>query len=544
MPRQRKPKIHIEMPQLAPHPCGPVCDCILARPYIRVSRVGNRQYLISPEIQLRAIEEWAKRNKRRLLEPACDINKSGRTFRKRSVDKILEEIRAGEHREVVLWKWSRWARNTKDSAVYLEKVYEAGGDVFSATEDMDPKTAVGRFTRTVTGAADEFQSDLISETWHAVHGLRRGDGLPHGGRERFGYDYIDAGEGVKRYVPNDEAEVLKQAYLTWLGWDESGRKKSFNKISEEFNRAGWLTTLGGSWTPQGVARMMDTGFAAGLIRERSAPNGEPANSIKSYDIWRKGTHEPIIEPEAWTEYYSRRVGSASLPSRSKKAAHGLSALLFCSVCRRRLSIKHGGADRPRTQQWQCPWHKSFHPDKKAVTVNNRLALEAVREWVRREFKDELPVGRFETEAMERISREKDQRSREQNAIRAEIRERERKIKNLVLQAEDEENVAAARRLNARVAELDKEVEELSAQLTPDSVKKVVQKDYEALRKLDEVWDELPPDVLRDFLGKLVSRIEVYPRTSTSTRTSAEDRVRPVGVWQEPALDDWLSDRRA
>lgn len=546
MPRQRKPKIEIELPKLMPHPCGPVCDCVPARPYIRVSRVGNRQFLISPEIQLRSMEDWAARRKRRLLEPACDINKSGRTFRKRSVDRILEEIKEGQYREVVLWKWSRWARNTKESLVYNEKVEAVGGEVFSATEDMDLKTAQGRYMRTVTGANDELQSDLISETWHYVHGLRRDDGLPHGGRERFGYDYIETMQGrsrIRQYVPNDEAEELTKAYLDWLGWNESGTKKSFNRISETFNRAGWLTTLGGNWTPQGVARMMDTGFAAGLIRERSKPSEEPANSIKSYDVWRRGSHQPIIAPEVWDEYYSRRVGAAELPPRSKKASHGLSALLFCTVCRRRLSTKYGGAGR--THQWQCPWRKSYHSDKKAVTVNNRLALLAVREWVRQEFADELPLGRFKASAIDRISAEKDEHEQEQAEIRSQIRARERKIKNLIEQAEnDETSERARRRYNERVDQLDEEIEELTRRLAPAPVKKVIHKDYDALRKLDEVWDELPPEVLREFLGKLVSRIEIYPRSASSTRRSAEDRVRPVGVWEDPSLDDWLSERRA
>lgn len=544
MPRQRKPKIEIKLPSPAPHPCPQPCECLPTRPYIRVSRVGDRKYLISPEIQMRSMDEWAVRKKRRLLEPACDINKSGRTFRKRSVDKIIDEISNDEYHHVVLWKWSRWARNQTESAIYLKKVREAGGRVDSATEDYDADTAIGKLTKVVNGAVDEYQSDLQADIWQSIFSMRRDDGLPHGGRERFGYDYVEVIENevrVKRYVQNDEAEVLKGAYLNWLGWNEVATAKSFNKICEELNRAGWVTTLGGSWTPQGVARMMDTGFAAGLIRERSAPNGEPANSIKSYDIWRLGSHNPILDQETWTEYYSRRVGSAELPSRSQKAVHGLSALLFCSVCRRRLSTKYGGAGR--THQWQCPWRKSYHPDRKAVTVNNRLALVAVRDWVRREFNDELPVGQFVAEAGGRIAKEKDAAEIEQAAIARQIRELERKIENLVREAEDASE-RSRRRFNARIDELDQQVEELSTKLTPKARKMLPAKSYEALRKLDEVWDELPPEVLREFLGKLVSRIEISPRTSSSTRSTATDRVDPVGVWEGSGLDDWLSERRA
>jgi len=493
---------------------------------------------------MRAMDEWAVRNNRRLLPPVCDINKSGRTFRKRSVDKIIAAIKDGHYRHVVLWKWSRWARNQAESAVYSSYVHSAGGRVDSATEDFDLDTAIGRLGQGMTGVIDQYQSELISESWSSVHALRREDGLPHGGRERFGYAYGETvvnEERRKRYTKNDEAPILIKAYCDWLDG------KSFIKIAQELNAATFVTMLGGRWTPQGVARMMDTGFAAGLIRERSEGMKEKirgkqvgANSILSYDIWRTGSHEAVIEASIWDTYKARRVAASGLPPRSKAPVHALSAIMFCTECRRRLTTKYAGAGR--THQWQCPWQKSFHPGV-AVTVNNRLALVAVREWVRAEIGDELPVAKATNTAREEQAKRLADAQTHRRALSNRIGELEGMINNLTIQIATSSPSVAARFISS-IEVWDSEIDQLRAELARSAPRPRAQKDQEALRALDAVWGELPPSVLHEALAKVISRVEVSPRSEISTRASAADRVSAIGVWEDPSTDEWLASRPA
>lgn len=547
MPRERKPRVVIDLPTPSAHHHSGACACPWVRPYIRVSKIGNRKFVISPEIQMRAIEDWAIRNNRRLLPPYCDINKSGRTFRKRSVDKIIEEIKNGEYREVVLWKWSRWARNQPESAIYSKKVQDGGGEVHSATEDFDLSTAIGRLAHGLTGQIDQYQSELLSEGWRNVHTIRREDGLPHGGRERFGYDYVEItthDERTMRYVPNNEKSDCAKAYLDWL--DETN-PASFNKITADLNSAGWRTMLGGTWTPQGVARMMDTGFAAGLIRERSPEMVKriearevSANAIESYDIWRAGAHEAIIDPAVWETYKTRRINRVGLPPRSKTPSHALTAKLFCVECKRRLSTKFAGAGK--THQWYCLSAKVFHKSV-PVSVNNRLTLEVVRDWVRQQYSDQLPVALYTDRAHRLRSERAQHREGQQKRIIAEIKLREGKIKNL-LEAVAVGGERAAQRYNAMIDQFDQEIEDLKAEQRKTAPRPRPTKDSDALRALDQVWDQLPPLVLHEALSKIISRVEVSPRTASSSRSSVADRVRPVGVWEEPGLEEWLSSRPA
>lgn len=537
---RRRPAAVVALPKLSPHWHPPGCDCEPTRPYIRVSKVGTRELVISPDLQLRAIESWARdpKNKKRLLEPYCDINKSGRTFRKRSVGKIIKEIEAGQYKHVTLWKWSRWARNTEESAKYTKQIQDAGGWVASATEDIDQKTAIGKLQLGILREFDQYTSNLMEETWKGVHARRREAGLPHGGRERFGYDYVEVrnetGQLVeKRYeIIDDEADILRKAYALY------NDRKSFDTIVAYFKTMGATTTFGGQWTAQGAARMMDTGFAAGFIRERSVPKDKPSNSIRDYDVWRGGSHTAIVDRETWRVYKDRRLLQAgALPPRAQRAVHGLSALLFCSQCRRRMVTKYAGAGR--THQWQCPWKNSFHPAV-SVTVNNRLTLVVVREWVRDQYGSELPVAPYVDAAYELIAQKETQKANGQKKIQDQIGVLESKIDNLVELASTAPGLAKER-YTAKIQTWSAEVEVLLAQLAVAPEKQAV-KNYDALRSLDEVWDELPPAVLRDSLATLISRIEVSPRTASSTRKSVTDRVRPVGSWEEPDLAGWLVSR--
>ncbi len=536
----KKPPV-IVLPELPPHWHPPGCDCEPARPYLRVSKVGDREEVKSPAYQLGFIVAYAKRENLRLLPPVCDIDKSGRSFRKRSVDTLIGEVKAGKYARIVLWKWSRWARNVHESTKYVHKVISAGGRVDSATEDHDQKTAMGRFQFDLNMRMDQLQSELISESWVSAHERRREAGLPHGGRARFGYDYIkierEGAETEKRYVRNEE-----QATLLAKAYEAFNKGTSFNQLVVRFNASGLQTTLGGSWTAQGVARMMDTGFAAGLIRERSHPLEVPSNSIASYDVWRVGAHEAIIDLETWKKYKAIREARAALPPRLRRAAHALSGLLYCAVCRRRLVTKYAGAGR--THQWQCAWQKSYHPGV-AVTVNNRLTLDAVREWVRAQFGSELPTGEYRERIEAERRRVEAERESEHAKLGALIAAVEDKIEGLIDLAETARG-KSRERINARLEQYEAELERLTKLqgevAAPE--RRRPEKDRGALTQLDAAWDDLMEDlgVMNGALSSVVSRIEVSPRSASSTRKSVTDRVLPVGVWEAPELGDWLASR--
>ncbi|MEV4417295.1 recombinase family protein [Catellatospora sp. NPDC049609] len=323
--------------------------------YIRVSAVMGREELISPELQLHEIGAFCKRHNLDLVHVIHDIDKSGRSFTKRHVGEAVGGIQSGRWSHVVLWKWSRWGRNLLGSLVHLATVEQAGGVVRAATEDFDPTTTMGKFTRDQMLLIAELQSNQIGDGWKETQAKRRRDGLPHTGGERFGYSYSRAAG----YTPNlEEAELLRDAYERITTGD------SFRLLCLQWNAKGIRTRRGSLWSETSMRHMLDTGFAAGLIRERTKAGKNGPRAMKHFDKWRTGAHDPVISMELWEVYKKQRLEAGERAPRLRRATYAFSGLMICGYaeCGRRMVSMPSGSGA-QYSRWACKaaYETGVHP---------------------------------------------------------------------------------------------------------------------------------------------------------------------------------------
>lgn len=544
------------------HHRGP-CSCEPTLAYVRVSRVGSRDVILSPDIQLDAIDADCRRRGKRIVRVISDIDKGGRTFTKRSVGAAIELVRSSVARSITVWKWSRWGRNLEYSLAYLGRTQAAGGRVDSATDDIDQSTATGRFGRDMIMRIDELNSDLIGEGWIAAHDQRREDGLPHSGRSRFGYTYLnraavragarhDDGDdcepcarSLPHYVLNaDEAPTLAGLYGDYVAGD------SLRQMTVRLNAAGFTSPLGGAWTVQALGQMLDTGFGAGWIRERSderkaelkAAGRTVRNSLASFDVWRVGTQPAVIDEPTWRAYVARRTRQAGLPPRSRVAVHPLSALLFCAVCSRRLSTKYSGRDRKH--QWVCGWSASLHPDRQ-VSVSNGKVLDVVREWIERNAKPvtgRAAVDRVAARALASGGKPTRTAAKIQAAIDRDVKALDR----LVMMAA--RGAVSDDRFDTASAELETSVRALRAELrqTETAARGAAGPAYEAFVSLAASWEPLTtgePVLMNEALRRVLAFVIVSPSAGRSRWADAAERVEIVGAWEASTKDGWLKARR-
>lgn len=554
-------------PATIPHHHSEPCDCEPTIAYVRVSKVGERDpdSLKSPDIQLDAIAQHCERYGKRIVRIISDMNRTGRTFRKRSVDQCIELIKAGEAKGVALWKWSRWGRNVEYSKAYLGKVKAAGGRVDSATEDFDQNTAVGRLSQGMVMQFDEFQSDLISEGWKAVHARRRTAALPHSGRKRFGYEHAsvkaakagnahggsdtcaDCAAGREHFavhaVEGPALVRLYERYVAGVG---------FEALAERLNGDGLRTPFGDLWTKQAVGQMMDTGFAAGWIRERSEELKERQklagkavrNSLSNFDVWRRGAHPAIISEDLWRKYLDRREAMAGRPPRARTPVHALSSLLFCELCARRLQAKYTGAKRQHS--WVCPWRKPHHPET-AVSVSNSAALRIIRQWVDERSRPLAAGQSIDDIARREMAGSPGSPARTLEKVRAEIAAERRAQDKLALQhardlISDETLVSGMRVLDESLARLRDEERGYATTATSRSARP----SYEAFGKLGDVWDEAlagDPSSLNEPLRRVLGFVIVSPASGRGRWHDAAERVEVIGRWAAPSMEAWFEARR-
>ncbi|MEO3782605.1 recombinase family protein [Actinocorallia sp. B10E7] len=334
--------------------------------YIRVSTA--REEMISPEIQQNAINAWAARTGRKIIEWIIDLDTSGRNS-KRQVMTAIGRIETGVAREIAVYRYDRWGRNALESMANIGRLEAVGGQLQSATEPLDAETAIGRYSRTNALALAEMQSDLISENWRAALDNRLARGLPSHGTARYGYlrlgRILDVGNPAptpryrvdpndplgERYEPDYEggtADVLADLYHRFIGGQ--GGTALVNML----HRAGILNATGKTWEYGALMAVLDSGFGAGLLRIHDSGCRCDKRKRKHCpnNLWLPGAHAPIIDTDTWEAYQEARQRRHRYAPRARAAVYPLSGLVRCGICYGGMVVT-GGARHPSGYQYVC-----------------------------------------------------------------------------------------------------------------------------------------------------------------------------------------------
>lgn len=364
--------------------------------YIRVSTWKEEK--ISPEIQEAAIRSWAARTGRRLLEPfIIDLDATGRNFKRRIMGGI-ERVERGEARGIAVWRYSRFGRNRTGNAINLARLESVGGQLESATEQVDASTAIGRFQRGMMMEFSAFESDRAGEQWKETHDFRLAAMLPATGRPRFGYIWHP------RRVPDATVQggwrLQAEHYALHPDYAPIGEELYERKLDDHdgFNAlAHWLnedlripTMRGGPWGVSTVARYLDSGFAAGLLhihdRECRCGYGQLNSRCPHGRMsYVPGAQPAIITPDQWQAYQRHRAETKATPPRARKATYTLTGLLRHGYCRHHMSAAsatHAG------QQIRGYWYVCSH-NKHVSRVGCPRGINVKREQVEAEVLDWL-----------------------------------------------------------------------------------------------------------------------------------------------------------
>ncbi|WP_344218987.1 recombinase family protein [Nonomuraea bangladeshensis] len=509
--------------------------------YIRVSMMLEEK--ISPDIQRAAITELARRRGYRIIEWVSDLDVSGRTFQ-RKIMKVIAAVEDGNAKAILVWKYSRFGRNRTGNQLNLARVEKAGGELISATEEIDARTAVGKLTRGVLFELAAFESDRAGEQWGEAFQNRLARGLPPLGAAQFGYirrgraphplypgTIADPQDGPERYEPDHAsgmAGVLAEAYDRWIA------SRNFVVVAEWMKARGARTTRGVLFEPNELRRMMDRGFAAGLIciHHRECPCGKPQNCRNREYL--PGAHEAVITMETWETYRRYRKIAAARPPRARRAVYPFSGLIKCGHCGMSMYVSH-----LRRKAYVCGSTK-----KKEVKCSTRhVTMDAFEEAVQQVLAEWLPdietAAAAETAGLtvrEVAESESDVLQRELERIdKALERQTELLIAEVIPQSSYEP-------LRDRLLGERSEVLSRLAEFEDQPEVKALMEYVPVVEGLIQEWDTLPADQLRDILAEVIHRVEVFRTDPTkawivvhSVWGETRQRVLPArfSKWRSP-----------
>lgn len=274
--------------------------------YLRQST--SKEESISLELQETACRDHCTRNGYTVTRIEADPGISGRTWKRPAVRRVIASVQAGDADVVVLWKWSRLARNRRDWAVAVDMIETVGGRLESATEPVDATTSAGRLARGMLAEFAAFESERIGDGWRETQARRVKNGLPGSGKPRWGYRYVN-----NHFEPDPvTGPVLVSLYQRYVSGE------SIYGLVKWLNDHGYRTSPGyggsGVWSDHTLRRVLDSGFAAGLINSKG-------NKLP-------GTQPPLINDDLWTRYLAARPVRRQARN-TERSQYLLSGLMRC-----------------------------------------------------------------------------------------------------------------------------------------------------------------------------------------------------------------------
>lgn len=354
----------------------------IAAAYIRVSTDDQIEY--SPESQRKAIMDYAKKNDYIVPEEFIftDEGISGRSTKRPEFQRMIgtAKTKPRPFDAILVWKFSRFARNREDSIVYKSMLRkQCGIDVISISEQLgEDKTSI--LIEALLEAMDEYYSINLAE--EVVRGMsekaRRGGVM---GSPAYGYMVKD---GI--LVPDPErAPIVREMF------EEYADKGSTRGIAKRLNAAGIRTKSGGNWDNRAVEYVLRNTTYTGTMHW--TPGGTKtqnySDKITDRTIFAENSHEAIIPYDLFDAVQKKIELNKKKYTRNAHRDHGimfaLKGLVRCSNCGATMNMAAA------YKGLQCHKYTRGRCDE-----SHFIKLDKINEMVMDKIKSDFEKGTFET----------------------------------------------------------------------------------------------------------------------------------------------------
>lgn len=295
--------------------------------YIRVST--DKQEELSPDAQKRLLIDFAKKNNMSLLAENIYIDNgiSGKKADKRP--EFLKMIGLAKSKEhpfdvILVWKFSRFARNQEESIVYKSLLKKNHVEVVSVSEPL-VDGPFGTLIERIIEWMDEYYSIRLSG--EVLRGMTE-KALRGGYQSSLPLGYkMNKDTGVP-YIYEDEAVIVRKIYADYTAGH------SYLEIARELNSLGYKTKRGATFEGRTIEYILSNPFYNGSVRWNRQKHDD--HTIKSVNDWiiAQGKHEPLIDKIKWDEI-QHLIALRSKPYKARAAGHmrhWLGGLVKCSDC--------------------------------------------------------------------------------------------------------------------------------------------------------------------------------------------------------------------
>lgn len=498
----------------------------------------------SLDAQEAEIREFAKSRHINIVEKYTDEGKSGKNAEHRpAFNQMMEDIRSKKDniRYVLVFKLSRFARNTSDTAKYLQELSSYGVGLLGVKDGIDTSTVTGKMIANIMGAVAEVELENIHEQSLAGRIQKAKSGEFNGAQPPFGY----ATEDKKLVVDEEEAEVVRRIFREYV--DEGA---SINDITRRLNEGGVRRKLRGNtkletFTLKSVRDILSNPVHIGrtVYGRRHTVKVEGTNNEtkvvrqtdKSKIIEVEGIHEPLVSEETFKAAQDRlheNVRHRATRSDSN-TVYPLTGLVICPECgkhlfgysapaRKKKNGKEGMYDRYISYRCisgrdrngiACSLGNKYYSGTKLEkevkeVISAMVTMPEFVEVVAKKIDIQTDIG---TLKKKKSAIEADIKKYTANVIQTGKRISELDVEDKHYERRLETLNGVLDELYEKLDEAEKRYEEICRDIATIE-KSVITKDsiFDMLKAFSEYYDVLEDEDKKKFLQAIVRSIEIYP----------------------------------
>ncbi len=212
-----------------------------------------------------------------MVKEFVDEVETGRTTARPAFNEMISIARrfSKPFEQILVWKYSRFARNWKDSIIYKAMLKKAGVMVISINEPFDD-TPTGRLMEGIIESLDEFYSDNLGED--VTRGMREsaGRGFYLSSRAPYGFKKVKVQDGNKKRTKLEPEP--NQASIVMTLFNDVLNGKGLTEIAQELDNKGISGPTGKGWGKTGLYAILTNEVNTGVFVWGGTANEEMSRS--------------------------------------------------------------------------------------------------------------------------------------------------------------------------------------------------------------------------------------------------------------------------
>lgn len=488
--------------------------------YVRVSTEKQVQEGFSIAAQKANLSKFTKSQGWNVFDVYADEGISGKNIEDRpEVKRLINDVKNKKIDVVVLYKFDRLTRDSRDTEDIIELIQQFGIQVFTLSGGVvDVSTATGRFTVRINGAVAQLEREQTIERVKVAFEEKVKEGYTLASRTTC-YGYNRKKHEKEMTINKEETRIVKRIYKMYV----EGR--SFTEIANLLNTEKVPTKLNGQevkkrgtdekyvvnsiWMPKTIRLILSNPVYIGKVR---------------YHIGKKdgfvadGKHKPIITEKLWNEAQLKltKIKHVSRTNLPKDDVYYCGTLV-CGICGHKLTTNRTNRVKKDGTKMVFNAYRCVNRERKQCTclgVSHRKVEEAFLDYM-----DNIE----ELSDIEKVDVETDDDSVEElETLKKSLQQtvaKKKQVMDLFMISEitHEQLKYMTNELDKKEEMLNSEIEKLERILTP---KDVVDRSKIA-KTIKEHWEYLSNKERLEFLTNFVEKIVIINRDKNKANGKAE-----------------------